>query len=314
MNVSVPEEIVEWFSHAQNMSEHLAGRRIVERLGKGGFGSVYKVVNPVTGSAVALKILSDDGRSDKRSAMRKRENSLKTEFKFFSKIRHPNLIPIYDMGRTKGRLFIVMEFADDKDLSQRMEDPSRPLDDNERLRIMKFIACGMTYIAEQGLIHGDIKPANVLLFKNGQVKLTDFGLSRRRGWSTESVAKGTPHYMAPEQILKRSIGEYSDIYSLGVMMYEMFTGIRPFPVPRIVYEGRVKKVKVPRPGSVDKHTILKQHVKQKPLRPTEINPRISRPLEQTIIRCMEKNIKKRYDKLHYVWADLINCPEFGGRI
>jgi len=161
------------------------------------------------------------------------------------------------------------------------------------------------------LIHGDVKPANMLLFSDGRVKVTDFGLSRRKGWSRESVAKGTAFYIAPEQILKKGIGEYSDIYSLGVMMYEIFTGVRPFPVPKQAKSGDTK-VYVNKP--VDRRAILKQHIKKKPLRPSSINPRISGPLERIIVRCLEKKADKRHQKLRFVWTDLINCPEYGSSV
>jgi len=310
-NVSIPEAIVLWFSHAQGRAESLNGFVPVERLGKGGFGSVYKAVNSVTGGTVAVKLLSDDLDPDDKEGIAKREKALKKEFKLFSSFDHPNLIPIYDLGRIKGRLYIVMEFADNGDLDQRLRDKRRSLSTPEKLDVVRQITAGMTHIAEQGLIHGDVKPANMLLFSDGRVKVTDFGLSRRKGWSRESVAKGTAFYMAPEQILKKGIGEYSDIDSLGVMLYEIFTGVRPFPVPKQARSGGAK-VYVNKP--VDRRTILKQHIKKKPLRPSSINPRISGQLEQIIVGCLEKKVDKRYQKLQFVWTALINCPEYGSRI
>ena len=207
-----------------------------------------------------------------------------------------------------------MQFADAGDLDQRLRDKGRPLTRTEKLSIVRQIAAGMTYIADQGLVHGDIKPANMLMFRDGQIKLTDFGLSRRKGWSRESVARGTLFYMAPEQILKKGMGEHSDIYSFGVMLYEIFTGFRPFPVPKL---GRVEgsgDVKVVVKKRIDRRAVLKQHVKKQPVRASAINPQISGPLERIIMRCLEKKIDTRYQKMRFVWTDLLNCPEFSGRI
>jgi len=312
--MTVEEEASRWFSDAKGATRTLKYFIPVEQLGKGGFGSVYKAINPSNNHVVAVKLLSEDIDPNDKKGIKKREKALRKEYKLFSKFHHPNIIPIYDIGRAEGKLYIVMEFADNKDLDQRLADKERPLTVKEKLAITKQIVAGMTYIADKKLIHGDIKPANILLFTNGRVKLTDFGLSRRKGWASESVAKGTAFYMAPEQVLKLGMGEYSDIYSLGVMMYEMFAGVRPFPVPQQSRNGD-GNVRFGLRAKIDKRAILKQHVTSEPIPPSTINPQISRPLEKTIMRCLEKKPARRYRRLRFVWSALINCPEFGaGRI
>ncbi len=200
----------------------------LEFIGRGGMGAVYRARQPALDRMVAIKILPADAAADAIFAER-----FRTEARALARLQHPRIVAIYESGQTPaGHLFIAMEYVDGSDLAALLRDGPLPLE--RALRIAAAVCAALEYAHAQGVIHRDIKPANVLLGGDGGVKVADFGLARLRGESAEishltmtGSALGTPAYMSPEQRAGRPVDARADLYSLGVMLYEMLTGDLP---------------------------------------------------------------------------------------
>lgn len=206
---------------------------IIECLGRGGMGAVYKARQPRLDRVVALKILSPEKQGNQQFAER-----FEREARALARLHHPNIVTIYDFGETQGNFYLLMEFVDGLTLRQLLQ--TRKLAPPEALAIVPKICEALQYAHEQGIVHRDIKPENILMARDGRVKIADFGIAKiigdgERGNLTEAQAIGTPHYMSPEQIEHpRAVDHRADIYSLGVVFYEMLTGELPlgkFPPP-----------------------------------------------------------------------------------
>ena len=201
---------------------------IIECLGRGGMGAVYKARQPRLDRLVALKILSPEKQSDSKFAER-----FEREARTLARLHHPNIVTIYDFGEVQGNYYLLMEFVDGLTLRQLFH--ARKFSSAEALKIVPEICEALQYAHEQGIVHRDIKPENILLDKQGRVKIADFGIAKilgvEGGQQMLTGAKdvvGTPHYMAPEQIEKpTTVDHRADIYSLGVVFYEMLTGELP---------------------------------------------------------------------------------------
>ena len=201
---------------------------ILECLGRGGMGAVYKARQPRLDRLVALKILSPEKQSDSKFAER-----FEREARTLARLHHPNIVTVYDFGGVQGNYYLLMEFVDGLTLRQLFQ--ARKLSPAEALKIVPEICKALQYAHEQGIVHRDINPENILLDKQGRVKIADFGIAKmlgtEAGQQTLTGAKdvvGTPHYMAPEQIEKpTTVDHRADIYSLGVVFYEMLTGELP---------------------------------------------------------------------------------------
>ncbi len=196
----------------------LGGRyRIVERLGRGGMGEVYRADDLKLGQPVALKFLPPD--VDKDPA---RLTQLHTEVRMARQVSHPNVCRVYDIDEVDGATFLSMEYVDGEDLSSLLKRVGR-FPEERGLEIARQICAGLAAAHERDVIHRDLKPANVMLDGTGKVRITDFGLA---GASGEAIRAGTPAYMAPEQLAGNEVTARSDIYALGLVLYEIFTGQR----------------------------------------------------------------------------------------
>ena len=196
----------------------LGGRyRIVERLGRGGMGEVYRADDLKLGQPVALKFLAPD--VDKDPA---RLTQLHTEVRMARQVSHPNVCRVYDIDEVEGTTFLSMEYVDGEDLSSLLKRVGR-FPEDRALEIARQICAGLAAAHERDVIHRDLKPANVMLDGTGKVRITDFGLA---GASGEAIRAGTPAYMAPEQLAGNDVTARSDIYALGLVLYEIFTGQR----------------------------------------------------------------------------------------
>jgi Protein kinase domain len=196
----------------------LGGRyRIVERLGRGGMGEVYRADDLKLGQPVALKFLPGD--VDKDPA---RLTQLHTEVRMARQVSHPNVCRVYDIDEEEGHTFLSMEFVDGEDLLSLLRRVGR-FPEDRAIEIARQMCAGLAAAHERGVVHRDLKPANVMLDGTGKVRLTDFGLA---GSSGEMLRAGTPAYMAPEQLSGGEVTARSDIYSLGLVLYELFTGQR----------------------------------------------------------------------------------------
>jgi len=208
----------------------VAGRyRLLEQVGTGAAGVVFKACDRKNGDQiVALKMFAPlDHKDDKARARFEKELRLTREFD------HPNVVRTLDFGRTEaGRSFLAMEYINGGSLDDRIHDEDAPLDFPTILRILRDIATGVAYAHSCGVVHRDLKPENILIDSSGTVKVADFGLAREMdigGTLTLSVETvGTPFYMAPEQFQNHRVDGRADIYSLGIVAFEMATGKRPF--------------------------------------------------------------------------------------
>ncbi len=198
--------------------------RLVKRIAVGGMGSVWEAEDTVLHRRVAVKLLSDSLSSDQRFADRFRR-----EAQAAARLSHPNIAGVFDYGEDDGHQFIVMELVDGKPLSDRLAEPGR-LDPAEAVRITVAIASALQVAHDAGIVHRDVKPGNVMLTDSGQVKVLDFGIAAAAGapLTATGARMGTATYLSPEQAMGEPPSPASDVYSLGVVLYEMLAGRPPF--------------------------------------------------------------------------------------
>ena len=207
----------------------LLGRRyrVINLLGRGGMGEVYRASDLTLSQPVALKFLSDTATDHSRLSAR-----LYGEVRLARQISHPNVCRVYDIGEVDGAAFISMQYIDGEDLASLLRRIGR-LPYEKALEIARRLCAGLAAAHDKGVVHRDLKPANIMIDGRGQVFITDFGLAATaRELARAEVCSGTPAYMAPEQLRGQEVSIRSDLYALGLVLYEMFTGRRPFDQPR----------------------------------------------------------------------------------
>lgn len=249
-----------------------AGRyQVIEELGKGGMGRVYKVLDKEIREKLALKLLNPEISANERMIER-----FRNELKFARKISHRNVCRMFDLGDEEGTRYITMEYVPGEDLKTSIRRMG-PLNVGKAIFIAKQVCEGLAEAHRIGIVHRDLKPRNIMIDREGNVRIMDFGIARSlevEGITDSGVMIGTPKYMSPEQVEGEAIDQRSDIYCLGVILYEMVTGKVPF----------------------DGDTALSIALKQKteiPPEPSELNPQIPDDLSQVIMKCLEKNKEKR---------------------
>ncbi len=260
-----------------------AGRyEIIEEVGWGGMGRVYKVYDKKIKENIALKLLKPEIASDHRTIER-----FSNELKFARKISHPNVCRMYDLGEEEEAHFITMEFVPGEDLKSFIRRAGH-LSEAKAIFIAKQISEGLAEAHRLGVLHRDLKPQNVMIDREGNAKVMDFGIARSlhaAGVTRTGVMIGTPEYMSPEQADAVELDQRSDIYSLGVILYEMITGQVPFA------------------GETPLSVVLKHKV-ERPKDPRELNAMVSRDLSRLIMKCLEKEREKRYQSAAELGADL----------
>ncbi|MBL7083500.1 MAG: protein kinase [Candidatus Aminicenantes bacterium] len=257
---------------------------VIEELGKGGMGVVYRVVDNKVEEEVALKLLNSDVASDEETIER-----FRNELKFARKISHKNVCRMYDLNEDEGTQYITMEYVSGEDLKSTIIRVGQ-LSVGKAVSITKQVCEGLIEAHRLGVIHRDLKPQNIMIDKEGNVRIMDFGIARSlrtRGVTGTGVMIGTPEYMSPEQADVGDLDQRSDIYSLGVILYEMVTG-------RVPFEGDTPL------------NIVMKHKSEKPLDPREFNSQIPENLSRVILRCMEKNSEKRYQGADRLLSELNN--------
>ncbi|MGE0128881.1 MAG: protein kinase [Blastocatellales bacterium] len=248
----------------------LAGRyRIVGLLGKGGMGEVYKAEDLKLNQTVALKFLPESIALDGGMLAR-----FHNEVRIARQVAHPNVCRVYDIGEVEGLHFLSMEFIDGEDLSSLLRRIGR-LPGDKAVEIARQLCAGLAAAHEAGVLHRDLKPANVMIDGRGKARITDFGLAvvseELRG---DEVMAGTPAYMAPEQLTGKEVTQRSDIYALGLVLYELFTGKRVFEAKSI-------------------QELISLHEKSTPPTPSSHVKDIDPLAERVILRCLEKDPKAR---------------------
>jgi len=258
---------------------------IIEEVNRGGMSVIYKAVHKMSGAVVALKILLPRF-TQKREMIESLLNEKQVEGEIAAKLDHPNIIKTYDYGRDGDSYFFIMEHVDGMNLERRLE-LGDPFVREHEFSILLQAAEGLAYLHDQGIIHRDICPSNILVSNKGEVKITDLGLAVLKSGIKHRIGEraGTPSYMSPEQVRGQEIDERSDIYSFGVLMYRMLTGRTPF-------KGE------------DSITRMQRQLNIKPIEPRQIDPTIHPDVEKIILKAMEKDKEARYQNMHELIADL----------
>src|SRR6185369_3507053 len=202
----------------------LGGRyRVIGLLGRGGMGEVYRATDLTLGQSVALKFLPEEASRNQRLLER-----FHGEVRVARLVFHPNVCRVYDIGEVQGVPFISMEYVDGEDLASLLTRIGR-LPADKALETSRKLCAGLAAAHDRGVIHRDLKPQNIMINKRGEVVIMDFGLAAITGHLTgPEASNGTPAYMSPEQLKGSAVTAKSDIYALGLVLYELFTGKRPF--------------------------------------------------------------------------------------
>ncbi len=260
-----------------------AGRyQIIEELGRGGMGRVYKALDTEVNEKVALKLIKPEIAADKKTIER-----FRNELKFARKIRHKNVCQMYDLSKEEGNYYITMEYVSGDDLKGMIRRMGR-FSAGQAITIAKQVCEGLSEAHNLGVVHRDLKPQNIMIDQDGNARIMDFGIARSlegKSITGAGVMIGTPDYMSPEQVDGKETDQRSDIYSLGIILYEMMTGQTPF-------EGDTP------------FTIGVKHKSETPKDPKELNPQIPDNLGWVILRCLEKDMDQRYPNSRELCSDL----------
>ncbi len=253
---------------------------IIMKIGSGGMADVYKAKDHVLNRLVAIKVLKQEYSTDATFVKK-----FRVEAQSAAGLSHPNIVNVYDVGEDNGVYFIVMELVQGITLKNYI-DMKGKLDIREALNISVQIASGLSAAHENRIIHRDIKPQNIIMSRDGKVKVTDFGIAKVADSTTvTTTAAGTVHYISPEQARGGYSDERSDIYSLGITMYEMVTG-------RVPFEGETNVA------------VALMHIQSEITPPRQLEPSIPVSFEKIILKCTQKKPERRYASARELIADL----------
>ena len=259
--------------------------QIIKSIGEGGMANVYLAYDTILDRNVAVKVLRGDLATDEKFVRRFQREALSA-----SSLNHPNIVEVYDVGEDNGQYYIVMEYIEGKHLKELLKKRGH-LTITEVVDIMLQITDGMSVAHDSYIIHRDIKPQNIMILENGLVKITDFGIAMAMNATqltqTNSVM-GSVHYLPPEQANGKGATLQSDIYSMGILMYELLTGKLPYRGENAV-EIALKHLKEPLPS-------IREEI-----------PNIPNSIENIIKKATAKNIKNRYADAREMHEDLLTC-------
>lgn len=265
------------------VGKRLDGRyEIIEIIGVGGMAVVYKAFDNIDNRIVAVKILKDEYIENEDFRRR-----FKNESKAIAVLSHPNIVKVYDVSYGDLLQYIVMEYVDGITLKEYIEQQG-VVDTREAIYFVTQILRALQHAHDKGIVHRDIKPQNIMLISDGTIKVTDFGIARMSRSETKTMsgeAIGSIHYISPEQVKGSVTDARTDIYSVGVVLYEMLTGKLPFE-------------------SDNTAQLILMQIQKNPVMPREINPDIPVGLEQIIIRAMQKNQNDRYQSASEMLLDI----------
>lgn len=246
---------------------------VIKELGRGAMGLVYQAHDPEIDRLIALKVLREDRLTSPAFVQR-----FLKEAKAIGRLSHPRIVTVYDVGQDQGTIYIAMELLQGEALNACLE--KKKFSAEEVINIGIQVAEALDYAHQKGIVHRDIKPSNILLQPDGQIKITDFGIAHIEDPEASMQTQageilGTPAYMSPEQVMGQPADGRSDLFSLGIILYELSTGKRPFAGSNLA-------------------AIFQSITQDRPPSPAELNPDIPKSLAQVIMKCLEKNPTARY--------------------
>ncbi|MGC2047308.1 MAG: serine/threonine-protein kinase [Gallionella sp.] len=271
------------------MISQLGRYEVLGELGQGAMGVVYKARDPLIDRVVAIKTINLALALDEKEEF---ENRFYQEAKAAGRLSHPNIVTIYDVGKNGDVAYIAMEFLEGRELRDIMDDGGLlPID--QVLDIVAQVAQGLAYAHEHDIVHRDVKPSNVMLVRGKHVKITDFGIARMPSSAVQTqtgMVLGSPKYMSPEQVMGKTIDQRSDIFSLGVMLYEMLTGQAPFNGDNV-------------------NAIMYQTLNAIPSPPSTLNPEVPEMINFIVAKALAKKAEDRYQNAMDFSVDLRACRE-----
>ncbi len=269
------------------MISHLGRYEVVGELGQGAMGVVYKATDPLIDRIVAIKTITLSLAQEEREEY---EARFYQEAKAAGRLSHPNIVTIFDVGRSGDIAYIAMEFLQGRELRDILND-DKLLPVDQVLDIVAQVALGLAYAHEHGIIHRDIKPSNIMVGRDCHVKITDFGIARMASASVRTqtgMVLGSPKYMSPEQVMGKLTDQRSDIFSLGVVLYEMLTGQPAFMGENV-------------------NAIMYQTLNAIPPPPRSLNPAVPEMLNFIVAKALAKDLENRYQNARDLSNDLRAC-------
>ncbi len=269
--------------------KRLGRYEIVEELGRGAMGVVYKARDPVLDRVVAIKTISLELPKSERAEY---EARFYQEARAAGRLNHPNIVTIYDIGRTERLAYMAMEFLEGEEL-RAVLTPGSPIPIHQAIDITVQVAEGLGYAHENRVIHRDIKPSNIMVVRDGLVKIMDFGIARLHESEVKTMTgliMGSPKYMSPEQVTGARPDQRSDVFSMGVMLYEILSGSSPFSGESI-------------------HSIMYQIIHFAPPPPSQVNRHVPEMLDLIVAKALSKKIDERYATAREMAHDLRLCKD-----
>ena len=271
------------------MISQIGRYEVLGELGQGAMGIVYKAKDPLIDRVVAIKTINLGLAMDEKDEY---EGRFYQEAKAAGRLNHPNIVTIYDVGKSGDVAYIAMEFLQGRELRDVMNDGGLlPVD--QVLDIVAQVAQGLAYAHEQEIVHRDIKPSNIMVVRDGHAKITDFGIARMASSAVRTqtgMVLGSPKYMSPEQVMGKAIDQRSDIFSLGVMLYEMLTGEAPFIGENV-------------------NAIMYQTLNGVPAPPSTLNPAVPGMANFIVAKALAKKLEDRYQNAMDFAVDLRACRD-----
>ncbi|MEO8331244.1 MAG: serine/threonine-protein kinase [Gallionella sp.] len=271
------------------MISRLGRYEVLGELGQGAMGIVYKARDPLIDRIVAIKTINLGLALDEKDEY---ESRFYQEAKAAGRLSHPNIVTIYDVGKNGDVAYIAMEFLEGRELRDIMNDNGL-LSVDRVLDIVAQVGQGLAYAHEHDIVHRDVKPSNVMVVRDGHVKITDFGIARMASSAVRTqtgMVLGSPKYMSPEQVMGKAIDQRSDIFSLGVMLYEMLTGQAPFNGDNV-------------------NAIMYQTLNAIPASPNSLNSEVPEMVNFIVAKALAKKVEDRYQNTKDFAADLRACRD-----
>jgi len=271
------------------MISQLGRYEVLGELGQGAMGIVYKAKDPLIDRVVAVKTINLGLALDEKEEY---ESRFYQEAKAAGRLNHPNIVTIYDVGKSGDVAYIAMELLEGRELRDIMNDGGL-LPVEQVLDIVAQVAQGLAYAHEHEIVHRDVKPSNIMVIRDGHVKITDFGIARMASSAVRTqtgMVLGSPKYMSPEQVMGKALDQRSDIFSLGVMLYEMLTGQAPFNGENV-------------------NAIMYQTLNAVPAPPNTLNPAVPEMANFIVAKALAKKLEDRYQNARDFAVDLRTCRD-----